>query len=73
MYGNSTRENRETPLAPVAGGRGGPVGEGMTPKSNMNGSGESDGRIVPTKGSNKDGNPSAEGLEGRRPTKENIG
>jgi hypothetical protein len=27
---------------------------------------------TPTKGSNKDGQPSAERLEGRRPTKENI-
>src|SRR5438094_721851 len=44
----------------------------MSPKSSMHVDGESDGRIVPTKGSNKDGQPSAEGLEGRRPTKENI-
>jgi group II intron reverse transcriptase/maturase len=34
--------------------------------------GESDGRIVPTKGSNKDGQPAAESLEGRGPAKENI-
>ena len=35
---------------------------------------ESDGRVVPTKGSNKGAltKASAEGLEGRRPTKENI-
>ena len=44
----------------------------MSPKSSMHGGGESDGRIVPTKGSNKDGQPSAESLEGRRLTKENI-
>jgi RNA-directed DNA polymerase len=37
-------------------------------------SGESDGCVVPTKGPNKVGDePAAEGLEGRRPTKENIG
>ena len=36
--------------------------------------GESDGCVVPTKGPNNDGgNASAEGLEGRRPTKENTG
>src|SRR5437764_625198 len=30
--------------------------------------GESDGRVLPTKCSNNDGVPSAEGMEGRRPT-----
>ena len=44
----------------------------MSPKPTMDVGGESDGRIVPMKGSNKDGQPSAEGLEGRGPTKENI-
>ena len=44
----------------------------MTPKSSMHGGGESDGRIVPTKCPNKDGQPSAEGMEGERPAKENI-
>jgi RNA-directed DNA polymerase len=34
--------------------------------------GESDGCVVPTKGSNNGGEPLAESLEGRRPTKENI-
>jgi hypothetical protein len=38
----------------------------------MHADGESDGRIVPTNGANNDGRPSAERLEGRRPTKENI-
>src|SRR2546428_13501004 len=70
MPGNSTRENRETPSMPViVAGR---LEKGMSPKSSTHVDGESDGRIVPTKGSNKDGQPSAEGLEGRRPTKENI-
>src|SRR4030095_11215279 len=45
---------------------------GMSTKSSAHVEGESDGRIVPAKGSNKDGQPSAESLEGRRPTKENI-
>jgi hypothetical protein len=44
----------------------------MNHKSNMNVDGESHGRVVPTKCSNKDGKPSAEGAEGRRPTKENT-
>jgi RNA-directed DNA polymerase len=70
MSGNSTRENRETPSPPVpAAGR---REKGMSSTSRMHGGGESDGRIVPTKGPNKDGRPSAEDLEGRGPAKENI-
>ena len=34
--------------------------------------GESDGRVVPTKCPNNGGDPSTEGMEGRRPTKESI-
>jgi RNA-directed DNA polymerase len=34
--------------------------------------GESDGRVLPAKCPNNGGGPSAEGMEGRRPTKENI-
>ena len=70
MPRNSTRENRETPSTPVT--TVGRLEKGMSPKSSMHVGGESDGRIVPTKGSNKDGQPSAESLEGRRLTKENI-
>jgi group II intron reverse transcriptase/maturase len=70
MQGHSTRENRETPSTPVI--MAGRLEKGMSPKSSTHVGGESDGRIVPTKGSNKDGQPSAESLEGRRPTKENI-
>ena len=44
----------------------------MNQKSNMHVDGESDGRTVPTKCPNKSGKPLAEGMEGRRPTKENI-
>jgi hypothetical protein len=44
----------------------------MNHKSNMNVGGESHGRVVPAKYPNKDGKPSAEGAEGRRPTKENT-
>ena len=44
----------------------------MSRTSNMHTDGESDGRVLPTKAPNKGGRPSAEVLEGRRPTKENI-
>src|SRR6201981_2680574 len=44
----------------------------MNQKSNMHVAGESDGRTVPTKCPNKNGKPLAEGMEGRRPPKENI-
>jgi group II intron reverse transcriptase/maturase len=44
----------------------------MNHNSNMNVDRESDGRVVPAKRPNKDGKPSAEGAEGRRPTKENT-
>src|SRR5260370_26941813 len=44
----------------------------MNHKSNMNVGGESHGRVVPAKRPNKDGKRTAEGAEGRRPTKENT-
>jgi len=44
----------------------------MSQESNMNVDGKSDGRVLPTKCSNKSGNPLAEGMEGRRPAKENT-
>src|SRR6201993_2118933 len=72
MHGNSTRENREalpTPDPKVGAGR---LEKVMNHNSNMNVSGESHGRVVPAKCPNKDGKPSAEGAEGRRPTKENT-
>jgi len=45
----------------------------MSQKSNMHVAGESDGCIVPTKGPNPRGQLQGEGLEGRRPTRENVG
>ena len=72
MHGNSTRENRETPSTPAGDRTAGRLKKAMSLKSNMYVGGESDGRVVPTKCSNKGGEPSAEGTEGRRPTKENI-
>jgi RNA-directed DNA polymerase len=44
----------------------------MSRESNMHAGGESDGCVLPTKCSNKGGSPLAEGMEGRRPAKENI-
>jgi RNA-directed DNA polymerase len=42
-------------------------------KANMHAGGESDGCVLPTKCPNKGGQPSAEGMEGRQPAKENTG
>jgi RNA-directed DNA polymerase len=72
MHGNSTRENRETPSTPVAVRAAGRLEKAMSPKSNVHADGESDGRVLPTKCLNKGGQPPAEDMEGRRPTKENI-
>src|SRR6266851_3307812 len=73
MHGNSMRENRETPSAPVVEDVAGRLEKALSPKSNMHADGESDGRIVPTKCPNNGEQPPAEDMEGRRPTKENIG
>jgi len=72
MHGNSTRENRETPSARVADCAARRVEKGMSPKSTVHVGGESDDRIVPTKCPNNGGQPSTEGMEGRRSAKENI-
>jgi RNA-directed DNA polymerase len=72
MHGNSTRENRETPSVPVAGEVAGRLEKAMSRESNMHAVGESDGCVVPTKCPNNGGQPPAEGMEGRQPTKENI-
>ncbi len=45
----------------------------LSPKSNMHVGGESGGRILPAKCPNKGEQAPAESMEGRRPTKENIG
>src|SRR5437588_4094426 len=73
MHGNSTRENRETPSTPAGKDAAGRLEKALSQKSNMYVDGESDGRIVPAKCPNKGEQTSAEGMEGRRPTKENIG
>ena len=73
MHGNSTRENRETPSVPAAKDAAGRLEKAMSQESNMHAGGESDGCVLPTKCPNKGGKPPAEGMEGRQPTKENIG
>lgn len=65
MFGNSTRDNRETPDVPMI-----PVGRSGKAKSRtpgMHAAGESDGRVLPAKDPNKDDRvSSAEGLAERR-------
>jgi RNA-directed DNA polymerase len=73
MHGNSTRENRETPATPAGEDAAGRLEKALSPKSNTHVDGESDGRTVPTKCPNKGEQAPAEGMEGRRPTKENTG
>ena len=46
MYGNSTRENRETPSTPVVEGVTDQLEKALSHKSNMHVGGESDGCIV---------------------------
>ena len=71
MHGNSTRENRETPSVPVeVAGR---LEKAISRNANMYAGGEWDGCVVPTKCPNNGGQPPAEDMEGRQPTKENIG
>jgi group II intron reverse transcriptase/maturase len=73
MHGNSWRENREAPSTPVVESAAGRLEKAMSQKSNMHAGGESDGCVVPSKCSNKGGQLPAESMEGRQPTKENIG
>jgi hypothetical protein len=59
-------------LTPVGDHPAGRLEKSMSSESSTHVDGESDGRIVPMKGANKDGQPSAERPEGRRPTQENT-
>ena len=72
MHGNSARGNRETPSTPIVQFATGRLEKAMRQKSSMHVGGESDGCVVPTKCPNNGGQPPAEGMEGRRPTEENI-
>ena len=65
MHGNSTRENRETPSAPVADGAAGRSEKAMSRTSSMHAGGESDGRVVPTKRPNKGGQTAGGGRGGK--------
>jgi RNA-directed DNA polymerase len=72
MRGNSLHGNRETPesSSPNGGGDRSEKAHGHT--SDVYGSGESDGPIVPKKRANKAGKTAAESVEGRGPTKGNV-
>ena len=59
-------------MAPVTEIVAGRLEKAMSRESNMHAGGESDGCVIPTKCSNNGGQPLAEGMEGRRPAKENI-
>src|ERR1700752_1626946 len=72
MYGHSARENRETLLTPDRHDGPGRVEKAVRRTSTMHVNGESDGRVLPTKGLNADDLTAAEAPEGRRPTKENT-
>ena len=68
------RENREGPASALTRSCVGRLEKAMNHNSNMNTDRESDGRVVPGKCPNNGGSTSsAEGMEGRRPTKENTG
>jgi len=74
MHGTSTRENRETLSVPDPKLGTGRSRKAMSCNLDMNAGRESDGCVVPAKCPNKGGSFSpAEGMEGRRPTKENTG
>jgi hypothetical protein len=74
MHGTSTRENREALPVPDTKLWAGRSRKVMSHKLDMNAGRESDGRVLPEKCPNKGGRSTlAEGMEGRRPTKENTG
>src|SRR5437867_13221729 len=73
LHGTSTRENREALSAPDTKLRAGRSRKVMSHNLDMNAGRESDGCVVPAKCPNKGGRSTpAEGMEGRRPTKENT-
>jgi len=69
---NIMHENRETRSASGAQLGRRPVGEGDSRTTHRHAVQGSDSGIVPIKGSNKGGQPTAESLEGRPETKENV-
>ena len=69
---NIMHENRETWMASAAQSGGRPVGKGESRTTHRHAVQGSDLGVVPVKGSNKEGKPTAESLEGRPGTKENV-
>jgi RNA-directed DNA polymerase len=69
---NIMHENRETWSASAAQSGGRPVGEGESRTAHRDADQGSDSGVVPLQGSNKEGKPTAESLEGRPGTKENV-
>src|SRR5437660_7497444 len=65
MYGNSTRENRETLSTPAGEDAAGRLEKALSQKSNMHVDGDSDGRVVPAKCPNKGEQAPAEGNGGK--------
>jgi len=74
MDGYSTRENRETPSVPGQTTGPGRLEKAMSRTSSAHGDGESDGRVLPTKGLNADDMSPAEASgEGDRPRRPRPG
>ena len=73
MRGNSRRGKREVPGVPGADGASGRPGKATNRNPGTHALGKSDGRVVPGKPPNNDGDaPSAEAVEGRRSTEGNT-
>ena len=77
MLGNFMRENRETPAAPAARVRGGPVGEGHKPQDPRErcrgvGRGHSTNEVLEQGRDGKPTRTSAESMEGRPSPKRNA-
>ena len=73
MRGNSLRGKREVPGAPGADGASGRLGKVTSRNPSTHAPRKSDGRVVPGKPPNNDGDdPPAEAVEGRRPTEGNT-
>ena len=69
---NIMHENRETWPVSAAQRGGRAVGEGQGRTAHRQAGQGSDSGVVPMKGSNKEGKPTAESPEGRPETKENV-
>src|SRR6516165_4638225 len=73
MRGNPSRGKRAIPQVPVGDGTAGRPEKVTNRNPGMHARGKSDGRVIPGKPPNNDGDdPSAEAVEGRRPTEGNT-